>query len=153
MRSKKNSALVNEIYPILKPLAKEGDLAKRIEAISGQFIGCPYVVNSLCGGHDFPEQLVVKLDGFDCVTYMETVLALALAETVEQFKETLIRIRYKNSEVVWQKRNHYMVDWWRNNERQSLVQNLTRGSQAGEKTRELNLIKGLPKRRVTFRVF
>lgn len=153
MGSKKKSALAIEINRLLKPLAKERDLAKRLEAISGQFLGCPYVVNSLGGGLDISEQLVVKLDGFDCVTYMEIVLALALAETAENFTNYLRNIRYKDGEVAWRKRHHYMVDWWRNNQRQGLLENLTRGFQAIEKTRELNLLKGLATKRVTFRVF
>jgi hypothetical protein len=153
MSRKKKSASAVAVKRILKPLAIEPDLAKRIDAFSAQFIDCPYVTNSLVGSPHLPEQLVIKLDGFDCVTYMETVLALALSETEEQFKENLIRIRYKNDEVEWQKRNHYMVDWWRNNEELGLIQDLTRGSESVEKTRELNLIEGLPTRRVNFRVF
>jgi hypothetical protein len=153
MSRKKKSAIAVAVKRILKSLANERDLANRIDAFSAQFIDCPYVTNSLIGSPDLPEQLVIKLDGFDCVTYMETVLALALSETEAQFKENLIRIRYKNGEVDWRKRNHYMVDWWRNNEKLGLIQDLTRGSEASEKTRELNLVKGLPARRVRFRVF
>jgi hypothetical protein len=153
MSPKKKDAANSSINRILKGFATEGDLSKRVDAFSAQFMDCPYVTNSLVGSPALPEQLVIKLDGFDCVTYMETVLALALSETEAQFKENLIRIRYKNGEVEWQKRNHYMVDWWRNNEKQGLMLNLTRGSQARDKTRELNLVKGLPTRRVTFRVF
>lgn len=153
MVSKKKSALTTGINRILKPLTNERDLAKRIEAISEQFIDCPYVVNSLGGALDLSEQLVIKLDAFDCVTYMEIVFALALSDTAENFAEQLRNIRYKNGEVNWQKRNHYMVDWWRNNQRQGLLENLTRGSGAIEKTRELKLVKGLPSKRVTFRVF
>jgi hypothetical protein len=152
MMSRK-STLAADLQRILKPLAYEDKLAKRIEAISGQFLDCPYVTNSLIGSVDVPEQLTIKLDGFDCVTYMETVLALALSETAEQFTEKLIRIRYKNGVVEWQQRNHYMVDWWRNNERQGLLQNITRGAQAVEKNRELNIIKDLPSQHASFRVF
>lgn len=153
MSHKKKSPVGVEVKHILKPLANQQNLAKRIEIISAQFMDCPYTANSLIGGVDVPEQLILKLDAFDCVTYMETVLALALSETAEQFAENLKRIRYKNSEVEWQKRNHYMVDWWRNNERQGLLQNVTQGADSVEKSRELNLIQNLPTEHVTFRVF
>jgi hypothetical protein len=146
-------ALAVDLERILKPLAREASLANRIEAFSARFLDCPYVTNSLVGSVDAPEQLTIKLDGFDCVTYMETVLALALSETAERFKENLIRIRYKSGVVEWQERNHYMVDWWRNNERQGLLRNLTRGAAAVEKSRELNLIKDLPAEHISFRVF
>jgi hypothetical protein len=141
------------INRLLKSVANEGDVAKRIEQISAQFLGLPYLANSLIGSLDVPEQLVVRLDAFDCVTYLETVLALALSKTAEQFEEHLIRLRYKNSEVSWATRNHYMVDWWRNNEREGLIKNMTRGKASNAKIRELNLIAGLPTERVSFRVF
>jgi hypothetical protein len=153
MSHKKNSPVGVEVKRILKPLANQQNPAARIEGISAQFIGCPYTSNSLVGSADIPEQLILKLDAFDCVTYMETVLALALSESAEQFAGNLIRIRYKNGEVEWQKRNHYMVNWWRNNERQGLLQNITRGAESVEKSRELNLIPDLPTERVSFRVF
>ncbi len=153
MIAKKKDAANSSINRILQVFAKERDLSKRIDVISEHLMGCPYVVNSLGGGLDLPEQLTIKLDGFDCVTYLETVLALALAKTSENFADYLRSIRYKNGELDWQKRNHYMVDWWRNNEKQSLIQNLTRGTEAIEKTRELNLVKGLQSKRTTFRVF
>lgn len=153
MSDKKKSPVSVAVKHILKPLAKQQNLAKRIETISGQFMDCPYTANSLVGSVDVPEQLICQLDAFDCVTYMETVLALALSETAEQFVENLKRIRYENGEVEWQKRNHYMVDWWRNNEGQGLLQNITQGVESVEKKRELNLIPNLPTRHVTFRVF
>jgi hypothetical protein len=153
MSRKKKSAVSEEVERIFKSLASEGNLAKRIDAISARFLDCPYVTNSLVGSPELPEQLVIKLDGFDCVTYMETVLALALSDTAEQFKNNLIRIRYQDGEVEWQKRNHYMVDWWRNNEQQGLIEDLTKGSDSVEKSRELNVIKELPTRRRSFRLF
>jgi hypothetical protein len=153
MSQSKKRASISEINRVLKTVAKERCLAKRVEAISERFLGCPYVVNSLSGGLDLPEQLIIKLDGFDCVTYMETILALALSETAEQFKENLIRIRYQNGEIDWKKRNHYTLDWWRNNVRLGLLENLTRGGDTVEKTRRLNLVKGLPTKQVRFRVF
>jgi hypothetical protein len=153
MSRKKKSVVSGEVERIFKSLVSERNLAKRIDAISARFIDCPYVTNSLVGSPDLPEQLVIKLDGFDCVTYMETVLALALSETAEQFRDNLIRIRYQNGEVEWRKRNHYMVDWWRNNEQQGLIVDLTRGSDSVEKNRELAAIKELPTRRISFRLF
>jgi hypothetical protein len=141
------------IKRILKPLAREGDLAKRIESISGEFLDCPYVGNSLVGSVDVPEKLTIQLQAFDCVTYMETVLALALSQTPEEFKVNLIRIRYKDGVVVWRQRNHYMFDWWRNNEKKGLLKNITRGPEAVEKRRELSIIRELPAQQASFRVF
>lgn len=142
-----------EVNRLLKSVANERDTGMRGEAISARFLGLPYVVNSLGGGAGLPERLTIRLDAFDCVTYIETVLALARSGDAEEFEANLIRIRYKNGEVSWQKRNHYMVDWWRNNEREGFIRNITRGGEAVVKTRVLNVVEGLPIHRVTFRTF
>ncbi|MBI3649824.1 MAG: DUF1460 domain-containing protein [Acidobacteria bacterium] len=152
-QKKETTTTVSPINRLLKAVAAERDLAKRIAAISEHFIGCPYAVNPLGGGMNVAESLVINLAAFDCVTFNETVLALALAKTAQQFKENLVRLRYRNGEVTWQKRHHYMVDWWRNNERLGVIANLTQGEGAVEKLRELNVVAGLPTRRVQFRVF
>ncbi len=150
MMKQKQKIAINRL---LKSIADISDLQPRMDQISARFLGLPYVANSLIGGLDAPEQLVVRLDAFDCVTYLEIVLALALSQTADEFKANLLRLRYQSGEVNWTKRNHYMVDWWRNNERQGFIQNLTKGKATVVKTRELNLINGLPTRRVSFRVF
>lgn len=142
-----------QINRLLKSVAQESDLAARIEKLSASFLGRPYVANSLVGSFEKPEQLVTRLDGFDCVTFIETVLALALATNADEFQTHLIDIRYQNGEVSWAKRNHYMADWWRINERAGLVKNLTKGKDTVTKTRELNIIAGLPTARASFRVF
>ena len=142
-----------EVGRILRSAGKVREIGERIDSISAHFLGLPYAVNSLGGGPGLTETLVVRLDAFDCVTYMETVLALALADAIDEFAETLTHIRYRDGAVGWGTRNHYMVDWWRTNEAAGRLQNLTIGSEAVEKNRVLNLVEGLPKRRVTYNVF
>ncbi|MPZ38231.1 MAG: DUF1460 domain-containing protein [Rhizobiales bacterium] len=88
-------------------------VSARIEFISRSFLGTRYVANTLIGGPRRPEQFVVRDDAFDCVTYCETVLAMALARDYEEFEAALKRIRYANSDVRWDERNHYFADWTR----------------------------------------
>ena len=52
----------------------------------------------------------------DCVTFVEQILALALAKNYEQMFATLQRIRYQNGEISFTTRNHYThADWIPNN--------------------------------------
>lgn len=88
-------------------------VSARIEFISRSLLGTRYVGNTLIGGPSQPEQFVVRDDGFDCVTYCETVLAVALARDYDDFEAVLKRIRYANGEVRWDERNHYFSDWTR----------------------------------------
>jgi len=105
-----------EARRILSHFAEETGFAARIDGISKYLLGRPYVEGSLGGGPDLPEEFIVSLEAFDCVTYIEVVLALALARTTDEFVDTIRRIRYKDGKVDWFHRNHYMVDWARNNE-------------------------------------
>ena len=142
-----------EVEQILKDAAGEPDLGKRIDRISTLFLGRPYIEGSLGGGADLAEELRVSLSAFDCVTFMESVLALALARTVDEFIDTIRRIRYKDGEIRWRRRNHYMVDWASNNEESGFIKNLTSGPFTVEKTCTLSLIAGLPAKTTTFLYF
>lgn len=90
------------------------------------------------------------LDGFDCVTYMETVLALARADNVDEFVEWLRRVRYEDGEIDWRRRNHYMTSWIRNNVRTGVLRRLGGNIPAVRKKRILNMVPGLPSRKVKF---
>src|SRR6266571_1254044 len=95
--------------------------ASRIDALSHHFLGRPYKGNPLIGSSDTPEVFTASLDGFDCVTYVETILALARASTVDEFSKWLRKIRYEQGCVRWVRRNHYMTAWIRNNVKEGFV--------------------------------
>jgi len=135
---------------LLERAKREPDIGRRIDQISGSLIGRPYIGNPLGGGPDLPEALTATLDGFDCVTYIETVLALARSFDLYGFVDTLRLLRYREGDIAWTSRNHYMVDWVRNNRSAGLIKNLTSGSYAVKKQRTLSLVPGLPVKRVSF---
>src|SRR5581483_7217804 len=89
--------------------------------LSRRFLGHPYQTNPLIGSADSPEVFTASLDAFDCVTYVETVLALARARSVDEFTRWLRAIRYEDGCVRWERRNHYMTRWIRNNARQAII--------------------------------
>jgi hypothetical protein len=133
--------------------AGETDIGKRIDRLSEDLLGRAYVEGSLGGGPGLPEELRISLSAFDCVTFIEIVLALAFARTIEEFIDTVRSIRYEDSEIDWARRNHYMVDWARNNEERGFIGNLTAGPYAIAKTCKLNLIAGLPEKTAFFYYF
>jgi cell wall-associated NlpC family hydrolase len=93
----------------------------RIEVLSRQFLGHPYEANPLIGSAHTAEVFTASLDGFDCVTYIETVVALALASDSDNFADWLRQIRYERGRIQWERRNHYMTVWIRNNVRKGIV--------------------------------
>ena len=54
-----------------------------MQAIADYFIGYPYQANLLDGNNE--EKLVITLDGFDCVLFVETVLAIARSVAVKDY--------------------------------------------------------------------
>ena len=119
-------------------------VALRVESISRQFLGRPYVTNPLIGSAETPEVFTGAMDGFDCVTYMETVVARAYARTAKDFASYLRRIRYDGGRVDWKRRNHYMTNWIRNNARAGLVRRVNLGAVSVAKQRRLDMVRGLP---------
>jgi hypothetical protein len=143
----------DEVKDLLDEAAGEPRLGSRVELVSARLLGRPYLINPLGGGPGLPEVLSVTLDGFDCVTYIETVLAVAMSRTEGEFTVVLRRMRYDGGRVDWFSRNHYMTDWVRNNEARGIVSDLTRGPEAVEKTRALRVVEGLPQKAVRFSCF
>ncbi len=63
-------------------------VSQRIGYISAALRGSRYRGYTLIGGPHRPEKFVVRDDVFDCVTYLETVLAAADARKPEQTSRT-----------------------------------------------------------------
>lgn len=130
---------------------RRGSLGARIDSISRALLGRPYVAHPLIGDVDTPEVFTASLDGFDCVTYVETALALALAGSPAHFAPLLQQIRYDGGAIDWQKRNHYTSDWIRRNSRAGFVQRVDLRSASIVRLRTLNVLPGYPVRRIRLR--
>ena len=128
-------------------------LGPRVNQSSETFLGCGYGENPLGGGPEFQESLSVSFDEFDCVTYVETVLALSCSKTSARFLSELRDLRYKDGRLDWFSRNHFMTAWLRSNVARGAVADLTRGRDTVPKTRTLSGVAGLPPEEITFRVF
>src|SRR5262245_51142210 len=128
-------------------------MASRIERISAHFLGRPYRVNPLIGTAEAREVFVHDTDAFDCVTYVETVLARANARTAGEFLQRLRRLRYRSGQVSWLCRNHYMTQWIRNNRREGFVREVALSPHGVVKSRVLETVPGLPAQKQRFRCF
>ncbi len=124
--------------------------ASRMGLFSKLLLGHPYQANPLIGSRDTPEVFAASLDGFDCVTYVETVLALTRASRPDEFLDCLRGIRYAGGCLEWAKRNHYMTGWIRSNARIGAVRTIAAPVRAIRKDRLLDAVPGLPPRRVRF---
>src|SRR5579872_5471686 len=123
-------------------------VGSRMDLLSGYFLGRPYQANPLIGSAETAEVFTASLDGFDCVTYIETVVALARASNVDDFIESLRKIRYEGGYIQWERRNHYMTAWLRHNERNGIIRPLSIPVvPTVSRERVLNVVPGLPAQR------
>lgn len=107
----------------------ERPLGAIMQAVGERFVGTPYVAGML----DVPaeETLVLRLDGFDCVLFIEAVLAMAQgiqAEdyTFDGYARRIEQLRYRDGRLDgYCSRLHYFSDWIADNEARGQVRNLT----------------------------
>ncbi len=120
----------------------------RIDVLSRHFVGHSYKPNPLIGSADTVEVFTASLDGFDCVTYIETIVALARASNVDDFTEWLRKIRYERGRIQWERRNHYMMLWIRNNIREGIIRPVSMPTvPILSRERVLNVVPGLAAQR------
>ncbi|MBX7243569.1 MAG: DUF1460 domain-containing protein [Bacteroidia bacterium] len=93
------------------------------------FIEVPYVSHTL--EENETEQLVVNLDKFDCATYVESVLAMAIVSVrdknqYDKFAEMLQKLRYHGGVIDgYASRIHYFSDWLYENTQNGILENVT----------------------------
>lgn len=105
-----------------------------------QLVGTPYVASTLeptplpDDPDTFVEPLVVNLEGVDCTTYVEYVIASRLAGQSEilpsdtLFLEKLQALRYRQGvRGNYATRKHYFSEWISDAEAQGLLQDVTSG--------------------------
>ena len=105
------------------------DFAARVEQISSLFVGVPYGQYPLGEGGKGPEpQARWRVDQVDCQTFVETVLAMSNASSVESAKEVLDDIRYAQTpaKVSFATRNHFTeAQWLPSNEKKGYLREIT----------------------------
>lgn len=99
-----------------------------VQAIADQFLGTAYKADLLDQSKE--ETLVITLNKFDCVLFVETVVALARGVAVQDYSsETFVNHireqRYRNGQIDgYCSRLHYFSDWILDNQKRGAVQNI-----------------------------
>ncbi len=112
---------------VKKSLAKFPD--QLILGIGKFFLGAPYVVGTLQTKR--AEHLVVNLREFDCVTFVENVIALVWLtkckeKSFKAFQALLQKIRYRQGRRQgYSSRLHYFSDWVHDNQKKGIVRDVT----------------------------
>ncbi len=116
-------------------LAREQNLSERpigeiMQTLGLELRGAPYAAGMLDEPED--EELIARLDQFDCVLFIESLLALARGIQAEDYSyqgylDRVEEVRYRNSDIGggYCERLHYWSDWIRTNERRDVVEDIT----------------------------
>ncbi|WP_298626296.1 N-acetylmuramoyl-L-alanine amidase-like domain-containing protein [uncultured Legionella sp.] len=118
---------IKELYHTLNTMPNKS-MAERIDWFSSQFKDVPYILGSLGEGPNarYDQYPLYRIDGFDCDTYVNTVLALALANSLDTFKQCLEYSRYKDGKISYINRNHFTsIDWNANNQQRGMLKDIT----------------------------
>ena len=108
---------------------KESSLPELAVSLGRRFIGAPYQSQTLESAG--AETLVANLRAFDCMTFVESVIALALSlksgkTKFADYLLTLKKLRYRNGRIDgYPSRLHYFTDWLRESGRKGLVSDIT----------------------------
>lgn len=104
-------------------------LGRIMQALGQQFMGAPYLEYTLDTTPN--ERLVTRLDGFDCVTFVEAMLAMSRGIAQEDYSfdgyaQRLQAQRYRgNAETSYCARLHYFSEWIADNDRRGVVRDVT----------------------------
>ncbi|MGH7504792.1 MAG: N-acetylmuramoyl-L-alanine amidase-like domain-containing protein [Longimicrobiales bacterium] len=105
------------------------DIGPMVAAIGQRFVGAPYEPGTL--DPPGPERLIINLRTFDCVTFVESMVAMARAlragdPSFDAFARELRRIRYRDGlSQEYPERLHYFSDWIAANDARGIVRALT----------------------------
>ncbi|MCW8451877.1 N-acetylmuramoyl-L-alanine amidase-like domain-containing protein [Legionella quinlivanii] len=119
---------IEKLYHTIPDISKL-NMQARLDKLSSSFVGKPYILGSLGEGDKayFDQMTLYRFDGFDCETFVTSVLALALANNPTEYKVCLQKLRYQNGKVSFITRNHFTaLDWNSNNQQQGYVKDITR---------------------------
>ncbi len=103
-----------EAQAIAAELARApGDFTARLIDASARFLGTPYRLDPLGEGPGAPDpDPLLRFDAVDCMTFVETAIALAQEGPPEALEARLTAIRYAEARPAFENRHHFFTAQW-----------------------------------------
>lgn len=92
--------------------ARNATLPRRMRAVSDALLDRPYESDPLGEGQGVDADPFARYDAFDCLTFLEEVLALALAPEPEHAADVRNALRYGSGPRTYAGRRHFMELQW-----------------------------------------
>ena len=102
--------------------------SEKISIISERFLSSDYVSGALGEGPmaRFDQSPLFRNDIFDCLTFVNTVLAILHSKDIADFQMVLLKLNYYEGVALYEKRFHFMsTDWNIENARQGFIKDIT----------------------------
>ena len=96
---------------LLKEASEIPRTGERIDFLSRQFLNTKYKEATLRGDIDTPEVFVTNLEAVDCLTFIEYIEAMRRSRSFNEFRDNLMRVRYRSGLQAFRNRNHFFTDW------------------------------------------
>ena len=141
--SPKDKVAVEEKIKAIEELPQP-DFGSTIVSVGKTFMKTPYVAKTLEIGDT--ETLVVNLQGLDCTTFVENVLAFSMLlkqqeDSFDAFVKNLEVIRYKDGDLDgYASRLHYFSEWIDNNAEKGLLKDITGEIGGAEITKDIDFM-------------
>ena len=109
---------------------KERPISEVVEEVGLSFLGTEYIAGTL-DENPIEEELVIKVTGLDCVTFVENALVMSRLikkgkTNIEDYEDELEFIRYRDgNNTGYTSRLHYFTDWIYNNEEKGVIKDIT----------------------------
>ncbi len=101
-------------------------LPERMAAVSEVLLGRPYLLDPLGEGQGKDADPLARYDVFDCLTFLEETLALALAADPSDAGRIRRELRYGDAPITYGTRHHFMeLQWIPSNERRGFIRPTT----------------------------
>lgn len=112
--SKKESRAMAIADSLLCLPGAPGPYLERLEFFSRAMEGRSYFLGPTGEGRfgSVDTMPLVDLERFDCVTYMESVMALSLSRSGDDLLSCILPIRYRSDTISFLTRNHFFVEDW-----------------------------------------
>ncbi|MBY0544626.1 MAG: DUF1460 domain-containing protein [Gammaproteobacteria bacterium] len=118
---------INSLYQ--NPGSHTKNFQTRLAFDSAYFFGKPYSMFPAGEGPtgDFDKNPLYRTDVFDCLTYVNTVIALTDSNNLSQFQKKLAALSYEGGQISFLNRNHFVTgDWNESNAAQGFITDITK---------------------------
>lgn len=106
------SAPSEEAVAAAQARARGEALPARLRLVTEPFLGAPYVLSPLGEGAGVDADPLLRFDAFDCTTFVETAMALALTDELPAARKLLDELRYRAGKVDYLARRHFPEAEW-----------------------------------------